>query len=50
MEDCSEREENNELTRDVREDDTAKEEEKGFDNQYQLMRKSPFNSKRNENP
>lgn len=47
MEDCNGREEYNELTRDVREEDIAGEEERGFDNQ--LIRKSPFNNKRNEN-
>jgi hypothetical protein len=43
MEDYNRREEN-ELTR---EDDIA-EEERGFNNHYQLMRKSPYNFKRKE--
>jgi len=46
MEDYNRREEN-ELTRDTREDDIA-EEERGFNNHYQLMRKSPYNFKRKE--
>jgi len=48
MEDYNRREENK-LTRDTREDDTTEEEERGFNNHYQLIqRKSPCNFKRKE--
>lgn len=49
MEDDNRREENNEVTGDVRNDETAGPQERGSSNQYQLIPKSPSNRKSTRN-